>query len=208
MHCIEPLAPRRAIHRAIRCTHRAATTLLCAIGASGLALLSACGSRVTSPTAPVAVASPPVATATPRTSPQPAPHAAPQPAPQPAPLERSITKPPLLPLVHARNWDEFRVVAAKRMVAANPGGSYMGQVPDPLLAIPVLEIELHADGSVRNIAVLRHPRQAKDTVQLAMAAVHRAAPYGDVSKLPRPWKFVEVFLFDDNRKFKPRSLDQ
>jgi hypothetical protein len=29
-----------------------------------------------------------------------------------------------------------------------------------------------------------------------------------VSHLPRPWKFSEVFLFDDDRKFKPRLLDQ
>jgi hypothetical protein len=38
--------------------------------------------------------------------------------------------------------------------------------------------------------------------------VRRAAPFGDVSRLPRPWKFSEVFLFDDNRRFKPRTLDQ
>jgi len=31
-------------------------------------------------------------------------------------------------------------------------------------------------------------------------AVRRAAPFGDVSRLPRPWKFVETFLFDDARK--------
>ena len=36
---------------------------------------------------------------------------------------------------------------------------------------------------------------------------HINAPYGGVSRLPRPWKFSEVFLFDDNRRFKPRSLD-
>jgi hypothetical protein len=36
----------------------------------------------------------------------------------------------------------------------------------------------------------------------------RAAPYGAMSRLPRPWKFVEVFLFDDERRFKPRTLDR
>ncbi len=93
------------------------------------------------------------------------------------------------------------------MLAANPGITYDGDVPDPLLAIPVLEIELNADGSVRHIDVLRVPRQAKDTVQIAIDAVRRAAPYGDVSRLPRPWKFTETFLFNDDRKFKPRTLD-
>jgi len=93
-------------------------------------------------------------------------------------------------------------------VAANPGATYAGRPPEPLLAIPVLEIELNADGSVRRIEVLRQPGQARDTTQLAIDAVRRAAPFGDVSRLPRPWKFAEVFLFDDNRRFKLRTLDQ
>jgi len=106
-----------------------------------------------------------------------------------------------------KNWNEVRRQAAQRMVAANPNGTYLGVVPDALLAIPVLEIELNGDGSVRKIDVLRPPRQAKDTTQLAMDAVHRAAPFGDVSRLPKPWRFTETFLFNDDRKFKPRTLD-
>ena len=83
----------------------------------------------------------------------------------------------------------------------------MSTPPDQLLAIPVLEIELNADGSIRNIEYLRAPREAKDTMKLAADAVRRAAPFGDVSRLPKPWRFTETFLFDDDRKFKPRSLD-
>ncbi len=103
---------------------------------------------------------------------------------------------------------ELRQQAAERLVAANPGRVYLGEVPDVLLAIPVLEIELNANGTVRKIAVLRRPGQAIDTLQLAIDAVHRAAPFGDVSRLPRPWKFNETFLFNDHRQFKPRTLDQ
>ena len=51
------------------------------------------------------------------------------------------------------------------------------------------------------------PTQAKDTVQIAIDALNRAAPFGDATHLPRPWKFTEVFLFDDDRRFKPRILD-
>lgn len=106
-----------------------------------------------------------------------------------------------------RSWNDVRAQAARRLVAANPGITYDGAVPDPLLAIPVLEIELNADGSIRKIDVLRVPRQAQDTVQIAIDAVRRAAPFGDVSRLPKPWKFSETFLFNDDRKFKPRTLD-
>lgn len=136
---------------------------------------------------------------------------APAPAPSPAPGGRPGGVPPRVALPApdaARTWDEFRLQAARRMVAANPEGSYVGEVQEPLLAIPVLEIELNRDGSVHGIRVLREPSQARDTTQLAIDAVRRAAPFGDVTRLPRPWKFAEVFLFDDARRFKPRTLDE
>src|SRR5205085_4097079 len=106
-----------------------------------------------------------------------------------------------------RSMSDVRLQAARRMVAANPSGTYTGNVPDVLLAIPVLEIELNGDGSVRRIDVLRRPGQAPETLQMAIDAVRRAAPFGDVSRLPKPWKFSETFLFNDDRKFKPRTLD-
>lgn len=118
-----------------------------------------------------------------------------------------LAVPALQPPREARNWVEYRRQAAERIVAANPQGIYLGPTPETLLAIPVLEVELHADGSVRRIDVLRHPKQARDTTQLAIDAVRRAAPYGNVARLPRPWKFTETFLFDDDRRFKPRTLD-
>jgi hypothetical protein len=114
----------------------------------------------------------------------------------------------LPPAPAARSWPEFQRQAARRMVEASPDGSYLGPVPEPLLAIPVLEIDLDRAGRVQRIQVRRVPSQAQDTVQLAIAAVRRAAPYGDMSRLPKPWKFTEVFLFDDQRRFKPRTLDE
>jgi hypothetical protein len=106
-----------------------------------------------------------------------------------------------------RAWDDYKVAMGRKLMAANPNGTYGGPVPEPLLAIPVLEIDLHRDGSVRAIRVQRHPGQAPETVQLAIDAVRRAAPFGDVSHLPQPWRISEVFLFRDDRRFKPRSLD-
>ena len=108
----------------------------------------------------------------------------------------------------ASNWEEYRTRAAHRLVAANGGRTYLSVPKQPLLAIPVLEVSLHADGSVARIDVMRHPSQARDTTQLAIEAVHRAAPFGDVSRLPKPWKFVETFLFEDDRRFKPMTLDR
>jgi hypothetical protein len=136
----------------------------------------------------------------------------PAPAPAPAPV-RAIAptpgaRPPAPAQPAARTWDEYRKRAAQKLVAANPDLTYTGAVPEPLLAIPVLSIELNADGSIARIEVMRYPSQAKDTTQLAIDAVRRAAPFGDVSRLPKPWKYVETFLFDDQRRFKPVTLDR
>jgi hypothetical protein len=106
-----------------------------------------------------------------------------------------------------RNWEEYRLQVARRIVEANPQLTYGGAVSEPLLAIPVLEVELNSDGSIRAIDVLRQPSQARDTTQLAIDAVRRAGPFDSVAHLPRPWKFAEAFLFNDDRRFKPRSLD-
>ncbi|MDP3225213.1 MAG: hypothetical protein Q8M96_18935, partial [Rubrivivax sp.] len=59
-----------------------------------------------------------------------------------------------------RNWDEFKKMAGRRMVAASPKGSYMGKPPPMLFGIPIMEIEINADGSVRHIAVTRAPANA------------------------------------------------
>ncbi|HSV69160.1 MAG TPA: hypothetical protein VLI72_03530 [Methylibium sp.] len=127
--------------------------------------------------------------------------------PQPAPARPAGPAPALPAAERHRSMDELRVHAARRIVAANPSLTYLGTPQNVLLAIPVLEIELNADGSVRRIEVLRYPGQARDTTQLAIDAVKRAAPFGDVSRLPRPWKFTETFLFNDDRRFKPRTLN-
>lgn len=107
-----------------------------------------------------------------------------------------------------RNWADARQQAARRLVAANPDTTYTSKPPDILLAIPVLSVELNADGSIRHITVMRYPSQARETVEMAMAALRRAAPFGDVSRLPKPWKFNETFLFNADKKFKPMTLDQ
>ena len=94
-----------------------------------------------------------------------------------------------------------------RIVAVNRSATYDGPVPEPLLAIPVLSVELNGDGSVRHIEVMRQPSQARETTQMAIDAVRKAGPYGSVTNLPKPWKFTETFLFADDHRFKPRSLD-
>ena len=149
----------------------------------GLCALSACQTP-----APPTVARPP--------APAPAPRAAPAPAPAPAPTTRP-----------ARTVDEYKRQMGVRLVAANPTITYTRRAPDVLLGIPILEVEVNADGSVRHITVVRTPPEAAETVRVAIDAIKRAAPFGDPSQVPRPWKFLQVFLFDYDGHFKPKVLD-
>ena len=196
MHCVDEVGHRRGAHRsAVQC----AVLLLIVLLGTGCSPAP----KPVPPASPASPASPPAAAASPASSPAASRVAGGGPA-APAAAPGALASAPARP---ATDWDAYRLQAAERIVALNPGATYTGPVPEPLLAIPVLEIELNRDGSVRRIAVLRQPGQALDTVQLAMAAVRRAAPFGPVGHLPQPWKFTETFLFDDQRLFKPRSLD-
>lgn len=184
MHCIDLQMIRLRLNRWLS---RAA--------ACGVALVTGCATGPTPPTAPVTTSRP-----------VPLPPVADEPAtavPAAADPVVRLAAPGIV-----RSASELQSQAARRIAAANPHLVYTDRVPDVLLAIPVLSVDLNGDGSVRRIEVLRHPRQAKDTTQIAIDAVRRAAPFGDVSRLPRPWRFTETFLFNDDRRFKPRTLDE
>ncbi|MCY7316625.1 MAG: hypothetical protein LH480_13680 [Rubrivivax sp.] len=105
--------------------------------------------------------------------------------------------------------DEFKKQAARRMVAAAPQHSYMGTPPTLMFGITILEVEVNADGNVRSISVTRRPANpdAAGVIEVAQEAIRRAAPYGDMARLQRPWRWTEVFLFNDKYQFKPRTLD-
>lgn len=192
MSCIDsmtaslPSSPRRPVRRLLGC---GGVLLLALSGCSNSPTSGSHAPGASTPTVPA-----PVKTA----------GASPSPTSKPPVASPQPLGPPKTPRSHA----ELRRQAAQRLVAANPDRTYLGQVPEVLLAIPVLEVELHADGQVRHVKVLRRPGQALDTVQLAIDAVHRAAPFGSVSALPKPWVFTETFLFNDQRHFKPRTLDE
>lgn len=106
-----------------------------------------------------------------------------------------------------RNLEHLKRQMAERLIAMHPEETYTHKAGFEVLAAPVYLVELKADGHIRSIQVLRRPSVADDTVQLGMDAIRRAAPYGNVTGMRPPWAFTETFLFDERRRFKPRSLD-
>ncbi|MDI9335078.1 MAG: hypothetical protein QM533_11965 [Cytophagales bacterium] len=95
---------------------------------------------------------------------------------------------------------------AKKIMQMNDSATFVGALPEQLASIPVIEISLNADGSVQALDARRVPRFFPETTQMAMTAIRRAAPFGSVSHLPKPWVFNETFLFNDDLKFQLHSL--
>jgi hypothetical protein len=215
VHCTDTEC--RAV--AARARRLALLTVVCAVAAllgCAKAPSSSAPARVPAPAAapaPVAAAPAPAAPGGNETRPSPPGRPAASPPATPAdtadrgPIPAKPRYVKLGPPATPRSEAALRVQLAQRLIDAHPDSSYTTRPPERLLAIPVLEIDLNADGSVRDIKVLRKPSTGNQATVLAIAAVRRAAPYGDVSRLPKPWRVVETFLFDDHLRFKPRTLD-
>jgi hypothetical protein len=125
------------------------------------------------------------------------------PPPAPAPAAPSVPG-------AANSWQEYKVRAGQMIMAANPGATFSGAVPDPLASIPVIQIQLNADGTLRSVEVQRVPKFQPQTAQMAVAAIRKAAPngFGSVRNLPQPWQFSETFLYNDDLKFQLNSLQK
>jgi hypothetical protein len=111
-------------------------------------------------------------------------------------------------VISFEDWELFKRYAAQKIVEVNPSITYTGKPPPVLRAIPIFDIDLNADGSIAKLRVRRVPSSNVRDVEMVAAAIRRAAPFGDISSLPRPWTFTESFLVNDDGKFKPVLLDR
>ena len=158
----------------------ATKTIVGTLSIAAAALIAGCSSRPMPPQSP-------------STTPAPAPVFTPQPAPPGAGASR-------LPLV--ANWADYRRRAAQMIIAANPGASFTGPAPAQWNGIATVTVMLNADGSVRNMDLMRGSKVSPHVNDMALQAARRAANYGPVSNLPGPWQFNETFLYNDNNKFQ------
>ena len=130
------------------------------------------------------------------------------PAPAPAATApRPAAAPPAVSgLPAVRTWAEYRRRAAQMIMAANSGTVAAGKLQDPFYGIPVVQIQLNPDGSIRNLDFMRQSKVGPETNNLALQAIRRVTSFGPVSNLPQPWQFNETFLYNDARKFQLRTI--
>ena len=91
-------------------------------------------------------------------------------------------------------------------MAANAESVAQGALQEPLLGIPVVQVQLNADGSIRFVDTLRASKVAPETTNPALAAIRKVGNFGPVSNLPQPWQFTETFLYNDGMKFQLRTV--
>jgi hypothetical protein len=143
-------------------------------------------------------------------TPAPAPVQVPAPAPvvtAPRPAVVPQAAPPAVSgLPAVRTWAEYRRRAAQMIMAANSGTVAAGKLQDPLYGIPVVQIQLNPDGTIRNLDFMRQSKVGPETNNLALQAIRRITSFGPVGNLPGPWQFNETFLYNDSLKFQLRTI--
>ena len=110
----------------------------------------------------------------------------------------------VLPTVSS--WAEYRRRAAQLIMAVNAESVVQGALQEPLLGIPVVQVQLNADGSIRFVDTLRASKVAPETTNPALAAIRKVGNFGPVSNLPPPWQFTETFLYNDGMRFQLRTV--
>jgi len=132
-----------------------------------------------------------------------APHTPPvssAPAPAPAPAPPVAAAPSAQPMV--ANWTDYRRRAAQMILASNPGASFVGPQPPQWYGIATVTLSFNADGSLRNVDLMRRSSISPEVNAMAVEAVRRVGNFGPVSNLPQPWQFNETFLYNTDRLFQ------
>jgi hypothetical protein len=124
-------------------------------------------------------------------------------APAPAPAPPPVAAAPAAPrLAAVASWAEYRRRAAQMIIAANPGASFTGPQPPQWYGIATVTLQFNADGSLRNLDLMRGSSISPEVNAMALEAARRVGNFGPVSNLPQPWQFNETFLYNSNRLFQ------
>lgn len=130
----------------------------------------------------------------------------------PAPRAATPATPPTSKPDRPQSEADWRRALAQHILTVNRERVFEGRPPHPLKAVVVLDLEVGADGRIRNASVMRAPKHARELGTVAVRTVHAAAP------LPPPprallrgsssVRFTETWLFREDDRFQIRTLAQ
>lgn len=129
----------------------------------------------------------------------------------PPPASRAPAPAPAAPAPSAReasSLDEYKIMLAQRIAAANPRLIFSGALPPMLPAIVVVDFAVDHNGEISGLRV--HRSRDDDASSIALNAVRAAAPFPKPGKLikglHRTLPLTETFLFNRDYLFQLRTL--
>jgi protein TonB len=101
----------------------------------------------------------------------------------------------------------YRVDGARHIYAAYPERIFKGKLPPLVHAIVVAEIDVDANGNVRDVKMIRVPTHAPDVVVRVREMIRQVSP------LPAPrrlggTKYFDVWLVDKSGRFQLDTLSE
>ena len=101
----------------------------------------------------------------------------------------------------------YKVDAARHVYAAYANRIYKGKLPPLVHAIVVLEVELDAQGVVKDIQMIRVPTHAPAVTAEVRKLIQQASPMPAPTRLGGV-KFTEVWLVDKSGRFQLDTLTE
>lgn len=101
----------------------------------------------------------------------------------------------------------YKVDAARHVYKAYANQIYKGKLPPLVHAIVVLEVDVDANGAVRDILMIRVPTHAPDVTARVKEMIHSVSPMPAPSRMGGA-KFTEVWLVDKSGKFQLDTLTE
>lgn len=103
---------------------------------------------------------------------------------------------------------EYRIDAARHIYSAYPMRVYRGKVPPLIYSVMVVETEIDASGTVRDIKVVRKPA-ADEVAPWVMAMIRRAAPFPAPERMKDATvKYLDIWLVDKSGLFQVDTLTE
>ncbi len=103
---------------------------------------------------------------------------------------------------------EYRIDAARHLYAAYPMRVYRGKVPPLIYSVMVVETEIDASGTIKDIKVVRKPA-ANEVTPWVTAMIRRAAPFPAPARMKDATvKYLDIWLVDKSGLFQVDTLTE
>jgi hypothetical protein len=107
----------------------------------------------------------------------------------------------------ARDAKSYRFDGARHIYSTYANQIYKGKLPPLIHAIVVAEVDLDADGHVRDINVIRAPSHAPDVTARVRDMIKTASPMPAPSRMGGT-KYLDIWLVDKSGRFQLDTLTE